>query len=135
MTIKFVLDRHEAIKRGLHYDLRFQIPNSKNWNSFSMNEFPPTEEGKRIYIVKTTEHSEENALFIGIIPSGEYGAGKIIREDQGDCIIHKYSKTHIVIEFKGKKLKGIYHLINTAIFTKKKANYYRNVYAFFKGKL
>lgn len=132
---EFILVEHNAIKRGKHWDLRFEIPNSKNWASFSMNQFPPNEPGKRIYIVKTTEHSEENALFTGVIPTGSYGAGKIIREDQGNCIIHKYSKTHIVIEFKGKKLKGIYHLINTAVFSKKKANYYRNVYAFFKGKL
>ena len=133
--ITFVLDRHEAIKRGKHWDLRFKLPDSKNWASFSMNQFPPNEPGKRIYIVRSNDHSRNEALFTGVIPTGEYGAGKIIREDQGDCIIHKYSKTHIVIEFKGKKLKGIYHLINTAVFSKQRANYYRNVYAFFKGKI
>ena len=130
---KFVLDRHDAIKRGLHFDLRYTKPNSKNWDSFSMNEFPPLEPGKRIYIVKTTEHSEKNALFTGEIKSG-YGAGKITREDFGDCEILKYSNVHIVIEFKGKKIKGLYHLINTATFGKSK-NYYKKVYAFFKGKI
>lgn len=133
--INFVLDRHEALKRGLHWDLRFKLPDSKNWASFSMNQFPPSESGKRIYIPRSNDHSEKEALFIGIIPKGEYGAGKIIREDQGVCIVHKNTRTHLVVEFKGKKLKGIYHFINTSVFSKQKANYYRNVYAFFKGKL
>jgi len=134
MESRFVLDRHDAIRRGLHFDLRIKLPDSDNWLSFSMNEFPPTEVNKRIYIVKTNLHSSEEALFTGTIKSG-YGAGKITRVDQGECIIHKYSKTHIFVEFKGKKLKGKYHLISTAIFGGKKPNYYRNVYVFFKGKI
>ena len=131
---RFVLDSHNAIKRGKHIDLRFSIPGSKNWVSFSMNQFPPSEPGKRIYIVRSNDHSEEGALFTGKISQGEYGAGEIIREDQGDCIVHKHTKSHMVVEFKGKKLKGIYHFVSTAIFGGKKPNYYRNVYAFFRGK-
>ena len=132
---KFVLDQHDAIKRGKHWDLRFRLPDSKNWASFSMNKFPPLEPGERIYIVRTNDHSESEALFIGEIPKGEYGAGKITRVDSGKCIIHKYSNAHIVIDFKGKKLKGIYHLVNTAVFSRNKRGYARKVYAFFKGKI
>lgn len=133
--IKFVLDRHEAIKRGLHWDLRFKLPDSEKWASFSMNQRPPTEPGKRLYVPRSNDHSEREALFTGTIAKGEYGAGKIIREDQGDCNVMKHTSTHIVVDFKGKKLKGIYHFINTSVFSKKKGNYYRNVYAFFKGKI
>lgn len=133
--INFVLDRHDALKRGLHYDLRFKIPDSKNWASFSMNQLPPTEPGKKIYIPRSNDHSESEALFLGHVPKGEYGAGEITREEQGNCEVIKYTKTHIVVNFKGKKLNGIYHLINTSVFSKQKANYYRNVYAFFKGKI
>lgn len=135
MSVKFVLDRHEAIKRGKHWDLRFKLPDSDKWASFSMNQRPPTEAGKRIYVPRSNDHSEEGAIFTGKIPQGEYGAGEIIREDQGDCIVHKHTKYHIVVEFKGKKVKGVYHFINTSVFSKQKANYYRNVYAFFKGKI
>jgi bifunctional non-homologous end joining protein LigD len=130
---RFVLDRHEAIKRGLHFDLRFSQPNSKNWDSFSMNEIPPLESGKRIYIVKTTKHTEDNALFTGTIKSG-YGAGKIIRLDKGNCNIIKYTNSHIVIDFKGKKLKGIYHFVNVGMFGRRK-QYNKKVYSFFKGKI
>jgi bifunctional non-homologous end joining protein LigD len=133
--ITFVLDKHNAIKRGPHFDLRFKIPNSENWASFSMNKFPPTKPGVKVYIPRSPDHSEEKALFTGKIEKGEYGAGTITREDQGECIVHKYSRTHIVVEFRGKKLKGLYHFINTSIFNKKKANFYRNIYSFFKGKI
>lgn len=132
--IKFVLDRHEAIKRGTHFDLRFKIPNSENWASFSMNKYPPLEPGERIYVPRSNDHSEKEALFTGKIPVGEYGAGTIKREDQGDCDVIKYSNSHIVIDFKGKKLRGIYHFVNVGVFGKKR-QYNKKVYAFFKGKL
>jgi len=131
---KFVLHKHAALVRGTHLDLRFEIPNSKNWASFAMNEFPPLEPGKRLYIVRTNDHSPTEALFLGNIPEGEYGAGKISLEDSGKCEIIKYSNAHIVIDFKGKKLKGIYHLVNTAQFGRRRS-YNRKVFAFFKGKL
>jgi len=131
---KFVLHEHDAIKRGKHWDLRFQIPNSKNWASFSMNTFPPTEPGKRIYIPRSNDHSEQEALFTGKIPEGQYGAGTIKEVDKGNCNVIKYTNAHIVVDFKGKKLKGIYHFVNTATFSKSR-NYSKKVYAFFKGKV
>ena len=130
----FILVKHDAKKRGLHYDLRFEMPESKNWASFAMNSFPPLETGKRLYITRTTDHSKENALFIGIIPESEYGAGKLSKEDSGNCEVIKFTNAHIVVDFKGKKLKGIYHFVSTATFGRSK-NYSKKVYAFFKGKI
>jgi len=131
---EFILVRHEAERRGLHWDLRLTIPNSENWASFAFNKFPPKEPSEKVYIVRTTDHSRQQALFTGKIPSGEYGAGKLIKEDSGKCEIIKYSNAHIVVDFKGKKLKGIYHFINTAIFGGRH-NYKNKTYSFFKGKL
>ena len=45
---EFILVEHNAIKRGKHWDLRFEIPNSKNWASFSMNEAEFTEMVKAV---------------------------------------------------------------------------------------
>jgi bifunctional non-homologous end joining protein LigD len=132
MIIKFVLDRHEAIKRGLHWDLRFEIADDK-WASFSMNQRPPSEPGKRLYVPRSNDHSKEGALFVGEIPKGEYGAGKIIREDQGDCEVIKNTSAHIVVDFKGKKIKGVYHFINTSVFGARSSK--NRVYSFFKGKI
>jgi len=131
---EFILVEHNAIKRGKHWDLRFEIPNSKNWASFSMNQFPPTSPGQKIYIPRSNDHSRTEALFVGKIPEGEYGAGTLKKVDGDKCEVIKYSNAHIVVDFKGKKLKGIYHFINTAVFSKSK-NYSKKVYAFFKGKI
>lgn len=130
---KFILHQHDAIRRGKHFDLRFQIPNSKNWASFSMNEFPPLEPGKRLYIPRSNDHSESEALFTGKIPEGSYGAGILKKVDGGNCDVIKYSNAHIVVDFKGNKLQGIYHFVSTAMFGRK--NYSKKVYAFFKGKI
>ena len=129
----FILVKHEAIKRGDHYDLRFKMPNSKNWASFAFKDFPPTEPGERKYIVRTTDHSRENALFVGKIAEGEYGAGKLSKVDGGECEVIKYTNAHIIVEFKGSKINGIYHFINSGVFSRRR-DYSKKVYAFFKAK-
>ena len=134
MNERFILVKHNAIKRGLHFDLRFLIPESKNWASFSMSKFPPLEPGKVVYIPRSNDHSETEALFLGEIPEGEYGAGKLTKEDSGSCDVIKFTNVHIAVDFDGKKLRGIYHFINVGIFGKRKT-YKNKVYKFFKGKL
>lgn len=134
MNEKFILVKHEAIRRGLHYDLRFQIPGTKNWASFSMTKFPPLEPGRPIYIPRSNDHSEQEALFLGEIPEGEYGAGKLSKIDDGNCDVIKFSSPHIAVDFKGRKLKGVYHFVNVGVFGGKQ-DYKNKVYKFFKGKL
>lgn len=128
---QFILVEHKATKRGLHWDLRFEIPNSKNWASFAFNKFPPSEPGQRVYIPRTTDHSKDQAIYVGRIDEGEYGAGVLKKVDGGDCEIMKYSNAHIVINFKGKKLNGLYHMINMGVI---RHNYKSKVYTFFKAK-
>lgn len=130
---KYILVKHEALKRGTHYDLRFEIPNSKNWASFALNELPPTEPGKRIYIPRTTDHSSHDALYLGKIDEGEYGAGILIKIESGNCEVIKFTNSHIIVNFKGKKLRGNYHFINAGLFGKKR-NFKQKVYSFFKAK-
>lgn len=131
---EFILVDHNATKRGKHFDLRFEIPNSENWVSFAMNKMPPTEPGERVYLPRTTDHSREQALYLGKIDEGEYGAGILKKVDGGKCDVIKFTNAHMVVDFKGKKLKGIYHFINTANFGRSR-NYSKKLYAFFKGKI
>ena len=123
-------------KAGKHWDIRFKIPNSKNWASFATKKEPPkkvpSKGEKKHYIVRTNDHSEKEALTTGVIKDG-YGAGKLTVWDKGTCIIHKYSPSHIIIEFKGGKIKGRYHFINAGVFGNKR-DYKKKVYAFFKAK-
>jgi bifunctional non-homologous end joining protein LigD len=129
---EFILVEHNAIKRGKHWDLRFELPNSKNWASFSMNQFPPDEPGKRIYIPRSNDHSKTEALYVGKIPEGQYGAGSLKKVDGGKCEVLKYSNAHIVVDFKGKKISGVYHFVNMGVIRR---DYKSKVYTFFKGKI
>jgi ribonucleoside-diphosphate reductase alpha chain len=133
---KFVLMEHLAKRSGRHYDLRFRRPYSKMWDSFATKKEIPPDPGKRIILWKTTLHTEEDALLTGRIESG-YGAGILKKVDGDECIIKKYKKyeasggAHFIVEFKGKKLKGIYHFFHPQTLDKK---YPKNAFMFFKGR-
>ena len=129
----FILVRHDATRRGLHWDLRWREPNSNNWISFAFRKFPPTKSGTREYIIRTTEHSEGDALFLGKIPEGEYGAGTLTEEDSGKCDILKHNNSHMIVVFHGKKLNGKYHIISTGVFGDNR-DHNKKSYAFFKSK-
>ena len=129
---KFIVVEHDAKKARLHWDLRFKMPKSKIWASFAIRKGIPLKPGLKVLAVRTHDHTEKEALFLGVIDDG-YGAGKLKKWDDGQCIIHKYSPSHIAIEFKGRKVKGLYHLINTGVMDRKK--YKRQQYMLFKGKI
>ena len=132
VSSKFVIMKHEAKRAGLHYDLRFKMPSSKNWISFSIRKGIPDGNEKRL-AVRTHDHSEKEALFTGTIEDG-YGAGKLTKFDSGSCKILKYDPPRsISVEFKGSKLKGMYYFINTAV-AGKKGDFKKQNYWFFKGR-
>ena len=130
-TSKFIITEHSAKKAGKHYDLRFKIPTSKNWASFACRKNIPTKPKVKILAVRTHDHSQKEALFTGKIESG-YGSGTLKRWDGGSCNVIKYSTSHISINFKGSKIKGIYHFINTGVIDK---DYKGRKYMLFKGKI
>jgi len=129
---KFIVVEHNATKARLHWDLRFVMPKSKLWASFAVRKGIPLTPGQKVLAVKTHDHTEKEALFLGTIKTGEYGAGKLKKWDDGQCIIHKYKPGHMLIEFKGRKVKGYYHLISTGVMDRKK--YKQQQYMLFKGK-
>lgn len=131
VSSKFVVMKHEAFRAGTHYDLRFKMPKSKLWMSFAVRKGIPLKPGPKHLAVRTHDHSEKEALFTGKIEKGEYGGGKLTKWDSGPCTIIKFSPGHISIEFKGRKLKGIYHLINMGV---AKRDYKKQNYWLFKGK-
>jgi len=129
---RFIVVEHDATKARLHWDLRFVMPKSKNWMSFAVRKGIPLKPGQKVLAVRTHDHTEKEALFLGTIPPGEYGAGRLKKWDDGQCIIHKFKPGHILIEFKGKKVKGFYHLISTGVMKKK--DFKKQQYMLFKGK-
>lgn len=131
VSSKFIVVEHKAKRAGLHYDLRFRMPKSSLWASFAVRKGIPEETGKKVLAVRTHDHTEKEALYTGEIKSG-YGAGKLKRWDSGSCIIYKFSNAHISVEFKGRKIKGLYHLVNTGVMDK---DYKSEKYMLFKGRI
>lgn len=128
---RFILIKHEALKAGLHWDLRFKMPGKKEWDSYMIKKGIPTGSEKRI-AVRTTIHTEEEALYLGKISPGKYGAGVLTKDDGGSCDILRYDvEKHIVIRFSGSKLKGVYHFINMSRIKKGS----EKQYLFFRGKV
>jgi len=104
----FVVQEHRA--RSLHYDFRLEIGGVlKSW---AVPKGVPFSGEKRLAI-RTEDHPLEYANFSGIIPEGLYGAGVVKIWDRGKFVPEKISEKEIIIELRGRKLKGKYVLIKT----------------------
>lgn len=103
----YVIQKHAA--RHLHYDLRLEMDGVlKSW---AIPKEPPTSAGIKRLAVEVEDHPIEYANFEGIIPEGEYGAGKVEIWDKGTYKLIEREEDKIVIEINGKKLNGFYSLI------------------------
>ncbi len=111
----FVLQKHYA--RSLHFDLRLEIQGVlKSW---AVPKGPPKKIGEKHLAISTEDHPLEYAHFEGIIPEGNYGAGKVKIWDQGTFENLKTASLSLclkkgTIEFqaKGARLKGRYALVH-----------------------
>lgn len=103
----YVIQKHDA--SHLHYDLRLEKDGVlKSW---AIPKEPPTIKGVKRLAVQTEDHPIEYADFEGIIPEGEYGAGKVEIWDRGTFDIEDWSDEKIVVHIHGEKLKGRYCLV------------------------
>jgi len=133
---KFVISEHHAKRAGKHYDVRFKMPDSKLWFSSATKKQIPLKFGDKVSLWRTHDHSEKEALMVGFIEDG-YGAGQLKDWDKGKCTILKWEPTrHIVIDFKGRKIKGIYHILAISVIGGKKkwGDSKNKQYLFFKAK-
>lgn len=113
----FVVQKHETTH--FHFDLRLEVNGLlKSWMVPKGPSMNPKD--KRLAI-QMEDHPLSYAQFEGIIPEGNYGAGKVEIWDSGTyAYINKNSdiSTAIeqgVLEFKlhGHKLKGLFTLVHT----------------------
>ena len=123
----YVIQKHQATH--LHYDLRLEMDGVlKSW---ALPKGPPVQPDLKRLAVRTEDHPIEYAGFEGVIPKGEYGAGKVEIWDRGNFKPIEVSENKIIFTIEGEKLKGDYCLIklrpktdrkNWLFFKKKREN-------------
>ena len=103
----FVIHDHYA--RQHHHDLRLEVDGVlKSW---AVPKLTPENAGIKRLAVQVEDHPLEYANFTGTIPEGQYGAGEVKIFDHGTYKLIHQSKNSLEFELNGKKLKGIWALV------------------------
>lgn len=111
----FVIQEHHATH--LHWDFRLELDGVlKSW---AVPKEPPTEKNIKRLAIEVEDHDLSYANFEGEIKEG-YGKGTVKIWDKGNYKLEDRKPNKIVFELKGKKLKGKYFLLRTALGGNKK---------------
>ena len=116
----FVIQEHHA--RGLHYD--FRLEHDGVLVSWAVPKNLPETTSVNHLAVRTEDHPLEYATFEGVIPKGEYGAGKVVIWDSGTYDAEKFRdpaeesadsahKGEVIVTLHGSRVSGRYALIQT----------------------
>ncbi|MGC1471048.1 MAG: DNA ligase D [Psychroserpens sp.] len=119
---RFVVQRHRA--SHLHYDLRLEMEGIlKSW---AVPKGPSMNPKDKRLAVHTEDHPVSYLNFEGLIPKGNYGAGKMTIWDSGtyeslydnDNLSSDYSEGKLKLIFRGDKVKGIFTLVRSSSMNK-----------------
>lgn len=108
----FVVQKHQA--SHLHYDFRLEFEGVlKSW---AIPKGPSMEPKEKRLAIQTEDHPLSYNGFEGVIPEGEYGAGKVIVWDNGkyeaiNDMEKGFEEGEIEFRLEGEKLKGGFALI------------------------
>jgi len=103
----YAIQEHHASR--LHYDLRLEDDGVlKSW---AVPKTPPEKEGVRRLAVQTEDHPLGYETFEGVIPEGEYGAGRVKNWDSGTYELLENDLGKKVLRIDGRRLRGRFALI------------------------
>lgn len=110
---RFVVHKHQA--SHLHYDFRLELPDRiekgpvvlKSW---AAPKGVPAAAGVKHLAVRVEDHPVDYLNFHGVIPQGNYGAGKVEIWDKGKFKLIDFGGSFLKFKLSGKKLKGKYVL-------------------------
>ena len=110
----FVIQHHAASTD--HYDFRLEIDGVLV--SWAVPKGPSTNPKDKRMVRRTEDHPMEYETFEGVIPEGEYGAGRVIVWDRGTytCdgdMAEDLSRGHLSFQLNGEKLHGGFALQRT----------------------
>lgn len=120
---RFVIQRHRA--SHLHYDLRLEMEGVlKSW---AVPKGPSMNPRDKRLAVHTEDHPVAYLNFEGIIPKGNYGAGKMTIWDSGfyenvyqdQSLSSDYADGKLKINLHGKRIQGIFTLVRSSSMNKK----------------
>ncbi len=106
---RFCIQRHDA--RSLHFDLRLEIDGVLR--SWAVPKGVPLRCGPKRLAVQTEDHPLEYLSFEGVIPEGEYGAGRMTVWDAGEYVPGQRSEAEWKVRLEGARIRGHYHLVRT----------------------
>lgn len=103
----FVVHKHSA--KRLHYD--FRLEHDGVLKSWAVPKEPSSDPKIKRLAISVPDHEIEYAKFSGVIPEGQYGAGKVEIWDGGEYTPEKFAEDEVICDLRGKKLTGRFCLI------------------------